>query len=342
MFRGFNLSLTKSFFKNCDKSFKEYKDIGKSHLEAQCADYQNDLKYYIKKGKISGTNIQREWFPPIEADIFISHSHDDEDLACALAGWLNATFDLKCFIDSTVWGYSNNLLRIMNNDLSNRREYPDKGVLYDYDTANRVSQHVNTMLSIALQKMIDRTEAVILLNTTQSVQVHYDDTMDSTYSPWIYTELICTEIVRKKPLIAYRDYDISLSRGDSILHESEGLKKNQIYYEISLAHLIRLSDRELNAWKDNYSTMYFDGHYDFITYPLDALYYDVCPEELEKALTLAAALSKGQAARIRNYYSGALSGTQDDEQGEWEPTGQDETWLDSMCQVLMESGEIRP
>lgn len=341
MFRGFNLSLTKDFFINREKSYTEYQTIGKNHLKDQCAAYQKDLKSYVQKGKINGTKIQREWFPPIEAHIFLSHSHNDKDLACALAGWLYDTFDLKCFIDSTVWGYSNNLLRIMNDTLSHKRETPIEGVIYDYNSANRVSQHVNTMLSIALQKMIDQTEAAILLNTSNSVTVHSEDTMNHTYSPWIYSELICTEIVRKKPLIAYRDYDIALNRGESALNESNSLIKNQIFYEISLAHLIKLSDRELNAWKKRYSFYFFDESYDFLTYPLDALYYDVCPEELKKAITLAAALSPEEIDRLKAYYSGAIFGPQNENHREWDHMGQEKSWIESMCQVLMESGEIR-
>ena len=147
--------------------------------------------------------------------------------------------------------------------------------------------------------------------------------------------------MRKKPLIAYRDYDIALNRGESALNESNSLIKNQIFYEISLAHLIKLSDRELNAWKELYSSYFFDESYDFLTYPLDALYYDVCPEELKKAITLAAALSPEEIDRLKAYYSGDIFGPQNENHREWDHMGQEKSWIESMCQVLMESGEIR-
>lgn len=43
-------------------------------------------------GSIDGTNLSDEWFQKIQSDIFISHSHNDENLAYALAGWLKDTF----------------------------------------------------------------------------------------------------------------------------------------------------------------------------------------------------------------------------------------------------------
>ena len=103
MFRGFNLSISKEFFKNKGYSFEKYKEIGEIHLEAQKAQYQESLEEYINEDIINGTKIQTEWFPPIEADIFISHSHKDIDVASALAGWIHETFGLNCFIDSHVW-----------------------------------------------------------------------------------------------------------------------------------------------------------------------------------------------------------------------------------------------
>ena len=58
--------------------------------------------------------MQANWFPQIKADIFISHSHKDEDLALALAGWLKVSFGLTAFIDSCVWGYANDLLKMID------------------------------------------------------------------------------------------------------------------------------------------------------------------------------------------------------------------------------------
>ncbi len=53
--------------------------------------------------------------------------------------------------------------------------------------------------------------------------------------------------------------------------------------------------------------VFFIESYDFLTYPLDALYYDVCPEELKKAITFAAALIPEEIDRLKAYYSGAVT-----------------------------------
>ena len=122
MFIGFDLHIEEQteFFRN-GKGYSYYVRLGEMHLEKQIANYKEDLKAYITSKEIDGTKIQEEWFPEIEADIFISHSHEDKDLACALAGWLYDTFKLKCFIDSCVWGDSKELLELMNSELSNKR-----------------------------------------------------------------------------------------------------------------------------------------------------------------------------------------------------------------------------
>lgn len=276
MFSGFHLNIDCDFFQDKKLPFQKYQEIGKEHLREKKAYYQKELKNYITGKKIDGSKIQAEWFPSIEADIFISHSHEDIDMACALAGWIYDSFDLKCFIDSNVWGYSDELLGTMNDKLSNKRRDRDGGILYDHNRCNLVSQHVNTMLSIALQKMIDKTESVMLLNTEHSIPVHNGNEMSETYSPWIYTEIICTEIVRKKELKEYRDAGY-IRHGEQIpINESTGLEF-PISYDVSLDHLVKLSAEDLDWWEDKYNSI---ENYD--KYPLDILYFDICRNEFAK------------------------------------------------------------
>lgn len=208
MFTGYNLKLNEDFFDNELMSFDEYKIIGESHLNSKVFEYKNDLNRYIRKRTINGSELQDDNFPIIDADVFISHSSNDVSLANALAGWIHKEFKLKVFIDSNVWGYSQKLLEDINSDFCNKKKDENYGFTYDHNACNNASQHVNIMLSVALQKMIDRVECVILLNTDNSIEV-FDDinkTMNITYSPWIYSEIVCTQIVRKKPLLYYRKY----------------------------------------------------------------------------------------------------------------------------------------
>lgn len=294
MFKGFNLSLEKNdwFFGG---DYEDYIRIGKEHLKSRKAKYEKNLEEYVANKKIDGTKIQEEWFPQIEADVFILHSHDDEGLACALAGWLYKKFDLKCFIDSNVWGYSKNLLINMNDELSGKRAF-EYGDLYDYESCNQVSGHVNVMLSIALQKMIDEVEAVILLNTEQSVQVHDDKNMNSTYSPWIYTEIICTQIVRKKPLLVYREYSINDFSERPILENAQPAMEFFVSYKLSLRHLTELTASDLDDWKAVCEGKYY-------RYKLDALYDLKFHDEMNSMRSLFIKFGEKISDVLKNMYS---------------------------------------
>lgn len=59
--------------------------------------YERELRKYITDTYISGSKICDSWFPQIDADIFISDSHDDRKLAWALAGWIWRVKGLRAF-----------------------------------------------------------------------------------------------------------------------------------------------------------------------------------------------------------------------------------------------------
>lgn len=308
MYTGFDLRIDEDSYIFSGHNYNLLVKDGEKHLNDQKAKYEKELKEYVNEEEIDGTKIQNEWFPQIEADIFISHSHNDKNLACALAGWINKTFGLKCFIDSNVWGYSNNLLKEMNDKLSDKRPYGEDSYLYDYDSCNQVSQHVNAMLSIALQKMIDKVEAVIFLNTDNSIKICSDNKMNKTYSPWIYSEIICTQLVRKKPLIAYRDYIYETRTESAFLEGMQFIMHTAISYTVSLEHLKKMDQKDLKKWKDEY--IFNKANYQ---YALDALYEFMCPDEVENTKKLFGALNNRALESIKHAYS-----TQDINSEEWE------------------------
>lgn len=257
MVTGYNLCIDKSSSK-----FQDYIEIGESHLSAQKAKMADCLQKYIVDGVADGTKIKKDWFPEIKADIFISHSHADEKLAKGLAGWLYDTFGLNCFIDSCVWGYSDELLDMINDEYSDRQDKPAGGCVYDHKKCSTASKHVNTMLTIALHKMIDKAEVTFLLNTSNAISKYADVYQQATYSPWIYSEIVCTEIVRKKPISEYRNkiclehyFEKSQSRNDGF----------SAAYEVSLEHLKEIDISNLYEWKNFYEKRN-------IIYPLDCLY----------------------------------------------------------------------
>ena len=223
MYRGFNLKLDDySLFDNyIPKISKDY------YFQDIWDEVQDNLDDFLDStNSLDGTAIQDYWFPKIEADIFISHSHRDEDLAIYLACWLEDTFDLKVFIDSQVWGYGDNLIKELYDEYGadNIKEY------------NQITSHVHMMLSTALTRMIDKCEAIFFLNTPNSINA--DDIIDKTYSPWIYHEIAVTQMIRKRKL--RKDNNGELKP----IQENVNLK-----YKVSLEHLYSLDKKNLIKWR---------------------------------------------------------------------------------------------
>jgi len=275
MFAGFNLSIGKSFFDSEPKSYEDYQAIGVNHLSSQKAVYERTVEEYIVNKIVDGSKVQEDWFPEISADIFLSHAHADKELANALAGWLNDTFRLECFVDSNIWGYAGSLLESLNIKYSDKRSNPTGGNLYNHESCNKVSQHVNIMLNIALQKMVDKVETVFLLNTSNSIKISEDDkTVNKTYSPWIYSELVCSEIVNKKPLHYYR-YNTELYHSFNESQKFSALDESMtISYNAPIKHLIEIDETILVKWSKDYC---YNN-----PFALDMLYKVFFPEEVIK------------------------------------------------------------
>lgn len=275
MFAGFNLEINKHFFESKQKSFQEYQKIGEEHLGAQGEGIENALSEYINNNIVDGSKIQKDWFPEVEADIFLSHSSADKELVNAIAGWLNDNFNLKCFVDSNIWCYAGNISEMLNSNYSNKRSDGNGSYLYNHKRCLKVSEHVDTMLNIALQKMIDKCESVFLINTEKSIHINSDSkSVDITYSPWIYSELVCSEIVRKKPLYFYR-YNSELYHSINESRRFEDVSNNlTISYNAPTQHLIKINQDVLEKWNRQ-----FDMEYPF---PLDLLYMDYFKDVVEE------------------------------------------------------------
>ncbi|WP_199798390.1 toll/interleukin-1 receptor domain-containing protein [Clostridium fermenticellae] len=235
MYKGFNVIDDAIFNK------KEYYDTGNGNHENNKNIVEKELDEYVgKDGILDGSKIKNDWFKDIDADIFISHSHDDEDLAIKLAGWLKQEFGLTSFIDSCVWKYSNNLLK----EIDNAYCKTDDGAYYNYDSRNFSTSHVHMMLSTALTEMIDRTECIFFLNTPNSIYTK-DVIKNETMSPWIYSELVTTRLIRE-------------TKPSRIINESVLEKKYydfakqanlRIKYDVNLDHLYAINYNGFCNWK---------------------------------------------------------------------------------------------
>ncbi len=176
MYRKFEITDTSPFEQESPKGNTQ-EDVKKQLLEKL-------QELYRKDTVISAEDIANDWFPTLNYNIFISHSHKDKELAQKLAAWLENTFQLKAFIDSDVWGNRVDLINALVKPSSYYCEHcPD------------VITKVDTILKIALTKMMDKTECFFFLNTNNSLP-----RPNETDSAWIYYEIETVNKIRcKKP-----------------------------------------------------------------------------------------------------------------------------------------------
>lgn len=236
MYRGFNLDL------NCDNKFEDkYFSKGKSIYISNKKQIEEKLKSFVTNdGAIDGSEMQSNWFPQVNAEVFISHSHKDEKKAIAFAGWLHDTFMITAFIDSCIWGYADDLLKIIDNDYC-RNEGEST---YNYKKRNYSTSHIHMMLFTALSMMIDRTECLFFLNTPSSILS--SEVVSKTESPWIYSELAITQIIRKKIPDRLKSQETKLFLKSGVINEQLRIK-----YEASLKHLTDINVDNLRDWKNN-------------------------------------------------------------------------------------------
>lgn len=262
MYRGFNVTIN-SYVRQLGLN-EEYYQLGNDIFNKDKRFIKSALEEMIlKDGTLDGTKLQEQWFPLIEADLFISHSHKNEDTAIILAGYLLKNFGIRSFIDSTVWSYSNDLLKQLDNEYCR-----NKGEnTYSYHKRNFSTSHVYLMLSGALSKMIDNTECVFFLNTPDSIKP--DKVIDSTLSPWIYSEILTTQFIRKRapsihPARKHRLVK-GYSQGGQILNESQ----LAVTYEVEMSHLTSISFDIFKTWLSKSSKEEYKLDALYKMYPLD-------------------------------------------------------------------------
>jgi len=238
MYRGFKL---KSFTIQSENEATRLLKIGETIFSECKAVCEADLRTFMTaSNSLDGSSITKSWFPKIEADIFISHSHKDERAAKILAGWFFDSFKIRSFIDSCIWGYSATLLKIIDNAYCLNKD----NQTYSYDRRNQTTSHVNMMLASAISMMIDKAECLIFLNTPNSIVP--TESIIKTESPWLYYEIgICQTIRKQIP-------DRVLNEGLKIFSRKEYFEKAiQIEYEIDLSHLNELNFEILNIWANS-------------------------------------------------------------------------------------------
>lgn len=229
--------------------------------------------YIDDGGSLDAEAIQHDWFATVDSDVFISHSHADEDTAYFVAALLERVFGLKAFVDSAIWHNSADLLRTIDNEYS---WYNKPEGIYSYEKTSRSAAHVHMMLATSLTKMIERSEAVFFLQTDESITSE-EAVKSKTKSPWIYHELEVIRTIEIRPPGLHRGEQVKFAK-----EERASLQMLQVSYPANFDRFTNLSVAALVKWierrkgfkdrhsldllydilpaKDSFKTLLFEEH----------------------------------------------------------------------------------
>lgn len=245
MYRAFDLKVTNKEIEdvvkyNSTEQIKLWNNIGWQCKQEFKDEYNYLLKNYLNDGTINGTKLIKEVFDKNNYDVFLSYSHNDEKLVLTIAGMLIEQFNLNVFVDTFYWGSADDLLKEID-DIKCK----NSDGTYDYQKRNITTSHVHAMLTSAIMQVMDLSEIVIFVNTNNSVPV-LENTLSGkkeyTFSPWIYEEVLLTELLREKKWFEHRL---------STFNERMEYKKEQdfeIAYELPKNNMINIDVDDIHEW----------------------------------------------------------------------------------------------
>lgn len=269
MYSKFNCDVSDYFY---NQYINRYCETGRKLYEQFQQQSRDCLKaFLLDNGHIDGTALQNHWFGSIEADIFISHSHQDVEKAKAFAGWLKDEFGLTAFIDSCVWGYSDDLLKLIDDRYCKHSD----GKTYDYQLRNYTTSHVHAMLSVALLEMIDKAECLLFYNTPHSIYLESElknvSKGKKTLSPWIYNELSTANTIKPRKPKRIKQLRESFEHCDSRRFSDNSKPEFEYDVQAIISGMPTLDDNLLNKWQSQHIK-----HKN----ALDELYKLICPKKI--------------------------------------------------------------
>lgn len=212
-------------------------ELRKNKLKKQNENSLYEINKYLvgKDNTIDASKIISCLYPQEKCDIFISHSHKDENDVLDLKFKLEL-LGLNVFVDSVVWGSSEKMLKSIDEEFCATRENS-----YNYNKRNRSTANVYLMLNSALQQMIDQCEVFIFLGTENTVSMKNSiNNKENLMSPWIFSELSFSQSVRRT-LPNSREELVALEENkNNIVFDSAIM--NFIYHTPMLDKKMHLSD----------------------------------------------------------------------------------------------------
>lgn len=234
MYAKFKINSYSNLFEKIEEKEKYLKN-SKELYEKSKIEIRKGLENYLSPdGRMNMKELEEDWFPNIKADIFLSHSHQDEEKAKLLAFFLKEKFGLTTFIDSMVWKNVIDLLK----KIDEKYNKIERTSSYSYEGSTRAAANVHLTLMMALVKMIDKCECAIFMSTPNSLEISVSSKEEFTASPWIYSEIeILNRIQQKKPT---RKEKIGM---ENVLDESFNPK-----YNIQLKDFKEIDSKILENW----------------------------------------------------------------------------------------------
>lgn len=253
MFKGFDLKINNEHYFN-DEKLRIYSERGEALKSKFRAQVRLSLKSVLE---LDGDKLQSDWFPNISADVFLSHSHVDLEIAKKLAGFLKEEFGLTTFIDSFFWGHKDDLFKEIIEE--------------DDDASSHLRAHIHNLLISALMNMIDNCEVLIFLNTDSAAPFCETAIEKRVYSPWIFSELNISRFIR------IREPNRPIShRVKATLSAAQ--KTKSISYSLNNEHLIKIDQNTLVTWlkmwksRNSYYSLTGRAEHKDYDHPLDKLY----------------------------------------------------------------------
>jgi len=236
MYKAYNLTVPE------ETLLQDFASVTTKLTDENRVKVRKNIKEFFQNETVDAAALEQEWFGPMRPHVFLSHSHKDAAFAGVVAEMLSQRLGVSCFIDSFVWGYSDNLLDQIDRNFCKS----ENGKTFDYAKRNRSTSHVHMMLAAALAKMMDRAECAIFLNTPNSI-VTKDFIAGgeaTTASPWIYNELLLTKLLPSK--VPERLLNESLTKSAVTAKE----EFPTFEFTVAMDHLTDLELTDIEDWLD--------------------------------------------------------------------------------------------
>lgn len=222
-------------------SFEELVSYGDQIFAESKISLDRKIQDYVlpkEDGFVDLSKIQNDWFPSINNyQVFISHSHNDEDLAKALASYLYCKYSISSFIDSLIWGNVFELQKIIDDEYCSEKDENGNITSYSYEKRNFTTSHLHLMLNTALMQSMQVAQLFFFINTEDSINFK-NIKGEWTYSPWIYSELSMSKSM----------YELEKNSKTKPLFECVGCYSEiPLFQKVQMTHLTSITKKDIDA-----------------------------------------------------------------------------------------------